>query len=349
MVRFDRFSAMNATFLSRSLEWPRTIRLVFLRENTIMTTIMLAHQTKNAVTKGYIICLTATTFWSTTAIFIRYLTERFALPSIVLAFWRDTFVSLGLFVALFLIRRSWLALGRQHVSFFLLYGFLVSIFNLTWTLSVELNGAAVATVLAYSSPAFTAVLGWRLFKESLGRVKVAAVAMSFIGCFFVSGAYDITQWRLNPLALFVGLVSGLLFAFYSLMGKEAANRDLPPATTLFYAFLPASAYLLVYNLIPYIFQGLGAAPDLFYLKSSFEGWGVLLLLALIPTIGGFGLYTASLAYLPASVASLIATIEPVLTTLLAYLLLAERMSLAQLLGCALIGGGVVLLRVGESA
>ena len=44
------------------------------------------------LTKGYLIALVATTFWSTTGVFIRYLTETYHLPPLVLAFWRDLFV-----------------------------------------------------------------------------------------------------------------------------------------------------------------------------------------------------------------------------------------------------------------
>lgn len=42
--------------------------------------------------QGYIICLVGTLIWAFTAIFIRYLTENYQLPALVLAFWRDLFV-----------------------------------------------------------------------------------------------------------------------------------------------------------------------------------------------------------------------------------------------------------------
>lgn len=75
------------------------------------------------------------------------------------------------------------------------------------------------------------------------------------------------------------------------------------------------------------------------------GWAVLVMLAVGPTLGGYGLYTVSLSYLPASVANLIATLEPVMTALLAYFLLGERFTVPQLMGSALIIAGVILLRV----
>ena len=51
-------------------------------------------------TKGYVIALVGTAIWSTSAIFIRYLTTHYALPPLVLAFWRDLFVAAGLAAAI---------------------------------------------------------------------------------------------------------------------------------------------------------------------------------------------------------------------------------------------------------
>jgi drug/metabolite transporter (DMT)-like permease len=80
------------------------------------------------------------------------------------------------------------------------------------------------------------------------------------------------------------------------------------------------------------------------LGDSLVDWMVLLGLV-IPTIGGYGLYTVSLGYLPVSVANLIATLEPALTAIWAYLLLDERLTPPQIAGSLLIITGVLLLRV----
>ena len=73
----------------------------------------------------------------------------------------------------------------------------------------------------------------------------------------------------------------------------------------------------------------------------------MILLVIGPTIGGYGLYTVSLSYLPASVANLIATLEPSLTAAQSYVFLHETFTAPQLFGSVLIIAGVILLRVGE--
>ena len=60
---------------------------------------------------------------------------------------------------------------------------------------------------------------------------------------------------------------------------------------------------------------------------------------------GFGLYNISLVNLPASVANLVLTLEPVFTAAIAFVLLGERMNLIQVIGSILILGGVVFLRI----
>jgi drug/metabolite transporter (DMT)-like permease len=298
-------------------------------------------------TRGYLICTAGTLIWSTTGILIRYLTETYHLPPLALAVWRDLFVTLGLAAGLALLHPAGLRLERQQVGFMVAYGVVVSVFNTAWTFSVALNGAAVATVLAYSAPAFTALLGWRLFAEKLGALKVGIILFSILGCALVSGAYDPAVWQLNPLGVAAGLLSGLMFSFYSLMGKFANRRGLNSWSTLMYAFGFATLFLFLYNLANGFFGGRDPFFDLFWLGSDIAGWAWLALLGFGPTIGGYGLYTLSLAYLPMSVASLIATMEPAFTALLAYLLLAEQMTAVQLVGSAMILVGVVLLRLRE--
>jgi len=293
------------------------------------------------------LCVTATLFWSTVAIFIRYLNDNYQLPSLVLAFWRDFFVASTLIVVFSLFNRSRLSLGQKNLRFVIIYGFVLSLFNATWTLSVQLNGAAVSTVLAYSSPAFTAIIARWLFRERLDKVKWVVVALNLFGTVLISGALDLAAWRLNPLGIITGLLSGVAFAAYSLMGKAASERGINPWTVLLYTFLSASGFLLIYNLISSGTMGVNPVSQLFWLGSHYSGWLVLLLLAMIPSIGGYGLYSVSLGYLPASVANLIATLEPPLTAVMAYVLLGERFTLPQIIGGAVIIVSVTILRLVE--
>ena len=301
----------------------------------------------SSYSRGYLIALFATVLWSTTGPLISYLGKTYALPSLVLAFWRDLFVSFGMLSALLILSRSRFHLDRSHWKFIIVYGFTLAVFNSMWTFSVQYNGAAVATVLAFSSPAMTAILSRLIFKEQFNQVKILSIVLSLIGTVLVSGAYDPSAWKLNPAGITFGLLTGLFFAFYNLEGKQASDKSVDSWTALLYSFAVATCFLFLFIIMTDAFAGKEILGDLFWLGNSKIGWSILFFLGVAPTLGGFGLYTLSLRYLPPTVANLIATLEPALTAIWAYFLLNEQLIGIQLLGSFLIFTGVILLRWGE--
>ena len=297
--------------------------------------------------RGYIIALTATVLWSSTGVLISYLSKTYALPSLVLAFWRDLSVSAGMLVGLSIFSRARFHLERTHWGFMILYGLTLAVFNSLWTFSVQYNGAAVATVLAFSSPAMTAILSRLVFNEQFDRVKLLSIVLSLIGTVLVSGAYDPSAWKLNPAGILFGLLTGLFFAFFNLEGKTASDKHIDSWTALLYSFSAATFFLLVFNLSFDTLNGKPPLADLFWLGNSVAGWGILFFLGIAPTLGGFGLYTLSLRHLSPTVANLIATLEPALTAIWAYLFLREFLVGTQLVGSLILFTGIILLRLGE--
>jgi drug/metabolite transporter (DMT)-like permease len=298
---------------------------------------------------GYSIGLLAAAILATTAVLIRHLSLAYHLPALVMAFWRDVAVVVTLVAGFLAWGRARFRLPPGTLPYLAVYGLVLSLFNVLWTLSVTINGAAVATVLVYCSAAFTVVLGRWLLKEPLGVAKLLATVLCLGGCVLVSGAHHAEAWRANLAGILAGALSGLSYAAYSLMGRSAAQRGLDPWTTLLYIFGFASGFLFLFNLPPGGFLPGSAARlgDFFWLGRAWGGWGILFLLGAGPTVAGFGLYLVSLARLPSSVANLVVSLEPAFTALFAYLFLGERLGLVQAAGGLLILGGVAVLRVGD--
>jgi len=144
-----------------------------------------------------------------------------------------------------------------------------------------------------------------------------------------------------------GLLTGLFFAIYNLEGKTASDKNIDSWTALLYSFSTAAFFLFMFNLIVNIFSKETLFANFMWLGSSYTGWSILFFLGVVPTLGGFGLYTLSLRYLSPTIANLIATLEPALTAIWAYLFLHELLIGPQLLGSCLIFTGVILLRLGE--
>jgi drug/metabolite transporter (DMT)-like permease len=114
-------------------------------------------------------------------------------------------------------RRSALRVAPDQRKFLLLYGVSLTLMNISWTLSVALNGAAVSTVMVYASPGITAIAARFFFKERLSPIRVLAFLGALLGAFFVKGndpASGTSTRRASSSAYCRPLA-----CFYSLMGK----------------------------------------------------------------------------------------------------------------------------------
>jgi drug/metabolite transporter (DMT)-like permease len=138
--------------------------------------------------------------------------------------------------------------------------------------------------------------------------------------------------RFNPLGLAAGLLTGLCFGLYSIFNKRAVGRY--NAWTVTTYNLCFGMFFIALFQFPTMVAEVGAAP---------QTWLYIVGMAIGPTVLAHGLYVSGLAYVPASNASILATWEPVTATILAYLVLGERLDSWQLVGAAAIVLGVILL------
>lgn len=284
--------------------------------------------------RGYLLVLASTLVISTTGILMKYILTHFPIRELTLAFWRALIVSCTMLFALKLARPQWLRVQGRDIPFYLAYGFLgVAFSQALWIYSVSLNGAALGTVLGYVAPAFVTLLSRWLFGEPITPAKRVALALTFAGVVLVSRVYDTAHLRLALPGLLCGVAAGLAYGSYTLFGKEASRRH-HPWVAMAYAFAFGTFFL-----------ALAQQPEqLFALGRDARGWTLVGLLALVPTMGGYGLFTLSLRDLPAGVAGLIQPLEVVFASVIAFFALGETLQPVQVAGAALILTGVLFLR-----
>ena len=138
--------------------------------------------------------------------------------------------------------------------------------------------------------------------------------------------------ELNWLGLLAGLGAGLTYALYSVFNKAGVRR---------YAGWTVLAYGLLFGTV---FLAPLQSPPLIEAAVRQPGavaW--LLALAVGPTLGAGLAFNAGLRYIPVSSASVTATLEPVIASILAFVLLGERLDPAQLAGGGLILAAVISL------
>ncbi len=290
--------------------------------------------------RGIILTGLATFAWSTTSIFIDRLFTEYHLTALQISLGRSFLVTLALALFLMVRDRSQLSISRREVPFYMVFGLIgIGFFNLVWNVSVEINRAAVATALIFCSPVFVAIGARFLFKDKLKPVQLAAIGLNLIGCGLVAGITDPVTLLKSPAGLLVGLGSGLCFAASTLFGKVATDaRRRSSGTILFFTFFFATLGLLVWGL-------LSEGPGQLIPALDGTGWALLIGLSVGPTLGGYTFFTAGLRYLPAPLVSLLTTLEPPITAVLAFFILNQVMNGLQWLGTGLIVGGVMLMQI----
>jgi DME family drug/metabolite transporter len=275
----------------------------------------------------------AAVLWGTLGIFFKSIIGGWGLTPLTLAFFRAALSFLFLGGGLMLVDRPALRIQRRDLPFFAAFGLIsVAIFYTVYIAAVDLTTVATAAVLLYTAPAFVTLFAWRLYAEALDRRKLTALAMTFLGSALVARAYDLNQLQINALGVLCGLAAGLTYALYSIFGKRALQAY-QPTTIVTYAMGFGALCLLPFQSVNTLLPA--ATPSAL--------WIWLAALALGPTVGSVTLYTAGLRHIQASVASIIAMLEPVTAALLSFILLQEQFTPGQALGGVLILGGVLLL------
>lgn len=206
----------------------------------------------------------------------------------------------------------------------------VCIFGLfaSYVLAVRAGGAALASVLLYTAPAWVALLAWKILKERLTPVTIAAVAVTILGVAGVSlgdGAGE-GGGSMNLAAIALGLLSGITYALYYIFGKAFLNRYATP-TVFLYALPVGGACML---------------PFFSFQPHPLSAWVACAVLAVCCTYGAYSLYYAGLRRIEASRAAVIATLEPVVAALLAFSFFGERFTTLGYAGSALILTAVIM-------
>src|SRR5919202_3296156 len=148
-------------------------------------------QSPSSPGRGYCAAVSGVVVWSWTGILISYLLRNRPIAPMTLAFWRDLSAAGVLLVALAWFRRDLLHIARRDRTFMLVYGAALTAMNVTWTWSVAWNGAAVSTVLVYSSAGITALAARFFFGERLGLLRILAIGGGLVGCVLVAKANDL--------------------------------------------------------------------------------------------------------------------------------------------------------------
>ena len=241
-----------------------------------------------------------------------------------------------LLAAFFLLTdRSIFRIKLRHLPYFVGTGIgSVLLMTLFYFRSQQVSSLAVAAILLYTAPTFVVIMSAIFFKDKLTKNKLAALVIAFLGCTFVTGIWGSGGLDVSLVGLLLGLGSGFSYALYTIIGRFAL-RHYQPFTVTFYSFLFAGLGSLVFLDL----------SELAVIAVSPKGILLSIGLMIFSTVLPYLLYTKGLNNLGDSgKASILASVEPVVASIVGILAFGELMGVAVVLGLVCILISVYILR-----
>lgn len=249
-------------------------------------------------------------------------------PPIIIAFYRMFFSALIL-TPYFLLKH------RDKASLFLNYrtvivGFFLAIHFILWITAFEYTNVANAVIFVAMQPLFTLILEFLFAKEDLRQGVVLGVVLALIGSIIISIG-DMNVLFSKIWGDFLALAASIFAASYLFIGRSLRKKvDYFPYIYTIYTY--AALFLGLFALLKGLsFGGYGGINYLYFLG-----------LAVGPTLVGHSVLNYSVRFVPTTIVSLSILGEPVISTLLAWWILNESITLVTIFGGIFILGGIYL-------
>lgn len=274
--------------------------------------------------------------WGTMGLFVRRL-NAMGMDSMEIVVMRCIVAAIILFPVTLAKDRKLLVIKKQNILPLVASGWAsILFFNFCYFSTITLMNLSAAAILLYTSPIFVMLLSLIFFKERLTVRKVLALLLAFGGCCLVSGIAT-SDTAITTRGLLLGLGSGLGYALYSIFSRVSLNQGLDSITITDYTFLFAAiggVFLADMGSIGAIYEAYGV---------SFLGFAVLY--TVVTTVLPYLLYTKGLSEVENGPASVMAAIEPVVATILGFVIFSETPSLSAILGIILVLLALILLNL----
>lgn len=227
---------------------------------------------------------------------------------------------------------------KQNFRLLLIGAIAVAVYPLAFYASMHLAGVTVGTVISIgSAPLFSALIeyffsGSRLTKRWLSGATLGIVGMLLL-CLAKNTNHVDTSSSADVLnGVLLGLLAGLTYALYSWAAHQIMRKGIPSKTAMGATFGIGGLMLMPVLLLT------GAS-----LVESWNNAAVGLYMALVPMFIGYVCFGFGLARIPASMATTLTLLEPVVAAVLAVFIVGERISAQGWLGIAMVGACLIII------
>ena len=277
-------------------------------------------------------------FWGSMGIFVRKL-GAFGFSSAQIVSIRLTLAALVFCLILLIKEPAGFKIQPKDIPLFLGLGLgSILFFTVCYFTAITMMPLSVAAILLYTSPIWIMIMSAVFFREKISGRKLAALALAFAGCVLVSG---ISGQGISLKGFFIGLGAGFGYGLYSILGTVALRRYSPFTVTAYTFIIAAAGSFAVCS-----------PGDMFskFARADNTAWLFLFccLTALVTAVIPFLAYTRGLARTEPGKAGILATIEPVVATVIGIIVFAEQPTVISCSGIALILTAVIILNINNN-
>jgi len=255
------------------------------------------------------------------------------IPPLELVWIRYVIAILALFIVGLIKRQSW-RINKRHIPLIVAIGVIGNAVSIvTQEYGTMLSSAQMGAIITSSTPAFMVIFARLILKEKVNIKKGISVCLATIGVLLIVGNGHINMSsQLGGISL---LMAALTWALMSILIKRVPSNYSPVVVTTY------SILVAILVLTPFVYKGLGEI-HISKLTDPTIGGG-LLYLGIVSTALAFILWNRGLQLLNASSGGLFFFFQPLVGTLLGWLLLGESIGGTFWIGSFLILSGVLLV------
>jgi len=286
-----------------------------------------------AATAGMLALILSSVLWGTTGTAASFLPDDVS----PLAIGASTMALGGILLFLVSAKTALVALRDPAARRWLLIGAVgVFVYPLAFYSAMDLAGVAIGNVVALGSgPVFAAIFEWLWERRGLSTRWLVATAVAIVGITLLAfsrhaddagGGDDVT------LGVLLGLLAGVAYALYTYASSRAIAVGHTGRSVMGGMFGLGAVALLP------VFLAMGAP-----LLQSPQSVGIAAYLAVGPMFVAYLLFGFGLTHMRSSVATTVTLIEPLVATVLAVIVVGERLEPGGWVGLALILAGITVL------
>jgi drug/metabolite transporter (DMT)-like permease len=291
---------------------------------------------------GYLMVATAATLFAVNGTVSKVVLDS-GLSSLELTQIRSSGAAVGLLAFLLAVAPRTLRVDRRELAFLVLFG-VTGVAFVQWLYFVALDHlpVGIALLIQFLGPLIVALFARFVYHEAIRRRIWVALLLCIVGLAVVVEAWSGVKF--STVGITAALGAAFALAAYILMAeRERRHRD--PVSLSFYGFLFAALFwALIQPLWQFPWSTLGDTVSLQGNLSEHTApvWVLVGFIVVVGTMITFSLLTGALRHISATRASIVATLEPVVATVVAWLWLGETFGTAQLVGGVVVLAGIVL-------